>query len=216
MNARCSRVDARLLERGFEWVVFVSVVDARDQLGEAVDRVGPHAQDLAHLPHRKPRAVSDDVGRHRRTAFAVLMEDVLNDGFALVAGGQVEVDVRPFAAFFRKEALEQEFHPNGVDGGDGEGITDGTVRSRTPALHQDVLAFRKAADVVDDQEVTREPKVRDDAKLVFELFAHVTGQGRAVTAAGAFVGEPAKGVVLAFADLKGIDGEVVFEHVHPE
>ena len=65
---------------------------------------------------------------------AVLLEDVLDDLLALVAGGQVEVDVGPLAALLGEEALEEQLHADRIDGGDAERVTDGAVGGGAAAL----------------------------------------------------------------------------------
>ena len=60
-------------------------------------------------------AVGDDVGGHGGAEFAVTLVDVLDDLFAFVVGGQVEIDVGPLAAVFAEEALEEQFHADGID-----------------------------------------------------------------------------------------------------
>ena len=63
----------------------------------------------------------------------------MNDFFALVATGEIEIDVGPFAALFGEETLEEKFHADGVDGGDTKRIADGAVGGRAAALYENVL-----------------------------------------------------------------------------
>ena len=70
-------------------------------------------------------------------ALAVAPVDVLDRLLALVAGGQVEVDVGPLAALLGEEALEEQLHPHRVDRGDRERVADRAVRRRAASLHQD-------------------------------------------------------------------------------
>ena len=61
--------------------------------GEAVGDGGGEAEHLAHFAEGGAGAVGDHVGGHRGAVRTVTLVDVLDDLFALVAGGQVEVDV---------------------------------------------------------------------------------------------------------------------------
>ena len=115
----------------------------RNELREAVERFIVEAQRLADFARRRPSAIGDDVRSHGRAELAVALVDVLNDALALIAAGQIEIDVRPLAAFFGEKSFEEQFHPDGIDGGDSERITDRAVRGRAAALHQDVLARGK-------------------------------------------------------------------------
>ena len=51
---------------------------------------------------------------------AVLLVDVLDHALAAIAARQIEIDVGPLAALLREEALEQQLHPDRIDGGDAE------------------------------------------------------------------------------------------------
>ena len=57
---------------------------------------------------------------------------------AAVAAGQVEVDVRPLAALLGEEALEEQLHAHGIDGGDAEAVADRAVGGGAAALDEDV------------------------------------------------------------------------------
>ena len=70
--------------------------------GEAVGDLFGEAEDLGHFAEGGAGAVGDDVGGHGGAAGGVLFEDVLDDGFAAVAGGEVDVDVGPGACGFRR------------------------------------------------------------------------------------------------------------------
>ena len=96
-------------------------------LGQAIDGVGCHAEHLAHLSHGHARAVGDHHRRHGGAVSPVFVEDVLDDLLALVARGQIEIDVGPLAALFGEEALEEQIHPHRVDGGDAERVTHSAV-----------------------------------------------------------------------------------------
>ncbi len=65
---------------------------------------------LADLARGEASAIGDDVRGHGGAKFSVALIDVLNDALALIAAGQVEIDVRPLAAFFGEESLEEQIH----------------------------------------------------------------------------------------------------------
>src|SRR5712692_8272808 len=78
-------------------------VPGGEMLGEAVDLLGRVPQGLSRLASGGAVAVRDDIGRHTRAVRSVLLVDVLDDAFALYAGGKIQIDVRPLAAFLREE-----------------------------------------------------------------------------------------------------------------
>ena len=102
-------------------------------------------------------------------ARAVALVDVLDDALAPVAARQVEVDVGPLAALLGEEALEEQLHAHGVDGGDAEAVADRAVGGGAAALHQDALAPAEVHDVPDDQEVAGELELADERQLALDL-----------------------------------------------
>ena len=64
------------------------------------------SQDFADFARRGAPAIGNDVGRHRGAQFPVALINILNRAFALIAAGQIEIDVRPFATLFGKKPLE--------------------------------------------------------------------------------------------------------------
>ncbi len=101
-------------------------------------------------------AISNNIRSHGRAAFAVTAVNVLDNFFALVAAGQVEIDIGPLAAFLRKKPLKEKFHADRVDGGNAKGIADGAVGGRPAALHQNILLAAEADKIPDDQKISRE------------------------------------------------------------
>src|SRR6188508_2083008 len=102
--------------------------------------------------------------------------NVLDDGLALIARGQVEVDVGPFAALLGEEALEEQLHLHRIDGGDGERVTDRAVRGGAAPLHQDVALAAEAHDVPDDEEVAGELELLDQLELLLDLGLGARGE----------------------------------------
>ena len=141
---------------------------------------------------------------------------MLDDALALIAAGKIEIDIRPFAAFFGQKALEQQLHRHRVDGSDPERIADGAVGGRAAALHENVLGPAKFDDVPDDQEIAREIEFFDEREFFFDLTvgaaAQAGGEGiRIITIVLAFSHALAQERVHGFAGRNGIFGELVAE-----
>ena len=78
-----------------------------NQRGEAIQNLDIEAQRLTYFAGGRASAIGDNVRRHSGSMRAVLRINVLNDALALIAAGQVEVDVRQLASFFGEEALKK-------------------------------------------------------------------------------------------------------------
>ena len=104
---------------------------------------GSSDSDLPDFARGAAAAIGDDVRRHPMALggaeLPVLLVDVLDDALAAIAARQIEIDVRPLAALLRQEPLEQQLHPDRIDGGDAEAVADGAVGRRAAPLHEDVL-----------------------------------------------------------------------------
>ncbi len=179
---------------------------------EIFERFRIEAQRLAHFSRGHAVAVGDDVGGHGGAELAVTLVDVLDNFFAFVAAGQVEIDVGPLAALFGKEAFEEQFHADGIDGGDAERVADGAVGGGAAALHQNVLLAAVADQVPDDQEISGEFEFFDEGKFFFNLAAgaglHV-GFGAAVAIVESFPGAIAQERIHGLAFRHGIAREFV-------
>ncbi len=186
------------------------VGEAAELLGELVDLLRRIAEGLRHLAGRRAVAVGDDVGGHRRAVRAVALVDVLDHPLALVARGEVEVDVRPLAALLGEEALEEEVHLHRIDGGDREGVADGAVGRRAAPLGEDALAQAEAHDVPDDQEVAGELELLDQVELLLDLRLGLGGQ-RPEAALGAVPGDVAQVGGRRLARRQRVLGEAVAE-----
>ncbi len=183
--------------------------------GDAVHLLEGETERLAHLARRRARAVGADHRRHGGAVRPVAPVDVLDDLLPRLARGQVEVDVRPLAPLLGQEALEEELHPDRVDGGDGEGVADRRVGGRAAALGHDALAPAEADDVPDDEEVAREVELPDQIELAFELGLGARGE-RPEAAAGAVPGHPAEVRDRALPRRQGVVREAVAELVEGE
>ena len=141
---------------------------------------------------------------------AVALVDVLDDLLALVARGQIEIDVGPLAALFGEEALEEQLHLHRVDGGDGQGVADRGVGGRAAALGHDPFALAEPDDVPDDEEVAREIELFDEVELLLDLGLGAGGQGP-VAGAGAVPGDLAEVGDGGLGDGQRVVGEAVAE-----
>ena len=141
------------------------------EAGEPIQFVLFEPERFADIAHGGAAAIGNDVCGHGRAELAVTLVDVLNGSLALIAAGEIEIDVGPFAAFFGEEPFKQQFHADGIDGGDPERITDGAVCGRAAALHQNAFAAAELDDVPDDQEIAFELQLFDHGELVFNLTA---------------------------------------------
>ena len=135
------------------------------QLGQAVERFGVEAQGLAGFACRGASAIGDDIGGHRRAEFAIALIDVLDRSLALVAAGQVKIDVRPLAALFGKKAFEEQIHADRIDRSDAQRIADNTVGSRAAPLHQNAFTPAELHDVPDNKKVAGKSEFRDQGQF---------------------------------------------------
>ena len=164
-------VEAGYAELRFERVVIIFVFKMADEAGQTIQRFRIEAQHFADFARCGLAAIRDDIGGHRRAQRAVSLVDVLNGAFALIAAGQIEIDIRPFATFFGKKSFEKQFHLHGIDRRDAQRITNGTVRGRTAALNEDIVVAAELDNIPDDQEIAFEPEFLDQRKLTFNLTA---------------------------------------------
>ena len=138
-------------------------------LRELVGLLEREAERLADFARRGAVAIRDHVRGHRRAVHAVRFVDVLDDALALIARGQIEVDVRPLAALLGQESLEQQLHLHRIDGGDAERVADRAVRRGAAALHENLLALAELDDVPDDEEVAGQVELLDHVQLFLDL-----------------------------------------------
>src|SRR5215472_11767471 len=68
------------------------------QSGELFERGDFKSQRFADFARRRTAAIRNDVRGHSRAEFSEPLVDILNGALALVAAGQIDVDVRPLAA----------------------------------------------------------------------------------------------------------------------
>ena len=143
----------------------------REYLGQTIESGLGQSQRLPHVPHRRARAVADDVGDHGGVGAAILLVHVLDD---LLATGvlDVEVDVRGLRALARHEALEEKLHLDRIHRGDPQTVADRGVGGGAPALTEDALLTTEPDDLPHGEEVTAVVQIVDDLELLLELGAH--------------------------------------------
>ena len=103
--------------------------------------------------------------------------------------GKVDVDIGNLAALLGHEAFEEQVHLDRIDGGDAQRVADRRVRRRTATLAEHAELGRRAHDIPDDQEVSGEIHLGDQAELVLELPFDLAGQRHRVAARRALVDE---------------------------
>ena len=184
-------------------------------LGQAIDLSFVQIQRLPDFARRALAAIGDDVGGHGGAVLPVLLVDVLDHALAAVAARQVEIDVGPFAAFFRQKALEQQFHCHRIDRGDAEAVTHGAVRRRAAALHQDVVLPAEIDDVPHDQEVAGQLQLLDQIQLARHLRAGLVVE-RPVAIARAHFGDLPQERRLGLARGYRVAREAIAQVGHPE
>ena len=212
---RSAGIEPGARQTGLQIVVGVDPLVASHVLGEAVDLLDIHPEDLADLTRSALLPISDDVGRHRSAARTVALVDVLDGSLAAIAARQVEVDVRPLAALLGEEALEEQLHADRIDGGDAEAVADGAVRRRAAPLHEDPLTTAEVHDVPHDQEVAGQLELADELKLVLDLSPGPLVVGAIVTAS-ARIGHLAEVALHRLAGWHRVVGEAVAEIVEGE
>ena len=127
LDPRMGSVEAGRPQLVRQLVGVVGVFKAMDGIRQTADHLFGEAEHLADFADSAFAAVGDDVGRHAGAARAVSLVDVLQHPFALVAAGQVDVDIGPFAAFFGKKPFKQQIHADRIDSRNAQAVADGAV-----------------------------------------------------------------------------------------
>src|SRR5262252_10730753 len=170
-DAMLVQIEARVLELARQRVFAIGVFPGADQAGKFVECLLIKGEHFADFASRRFAAIGDDVGAHRRAQFPIAVVNILNSAFALIPAGQIEVDVRPFAALLGKESFKEQVHSDRINRGYSQRITDGTVRGRTSPLHQDAFLTAKPDDVPNDEEITRKVEFFDESKFLLNLLS---------------------------------------------
>src|SRR3546814_4842549 len=117
----------------------------RGGAGNGAGHVGRQAGRLGHVADGGARAVVDHRRGEAGAVAAVFRIDVLDHLLAALVL-EIHVDVGRLVARGRDEALEQEAHPNRVDGRDVQAVADGGVGRRAPDLAEDAAAARERSE----------------------------------------------------------------------
>ncbi len=206
--ARLFEIEARLAEFAHVGVFRIVPFEGVRQAAEAFERSDFEPQRLAYFARRRAATIRDDVGGHGGAQLPEALVDILDGALALVAAGEIDIDIGPLAALFGEEALEQQFHADGIDGGNPERVTDCAVGGRTAALAEDVVLFAEAHDVPNDQEIAGQIELFDERKFAFHLALGTLVIGL-VTHPRALVGAFAQERHLRFAIGDGVAREAI-------
>ena len=135
-----------------------------------------HLQNTAHIAHghlRQERTESDDLGDPIASVFFL---NVVDDLLAPILT-EVDVEIRHGHTFGVQEALEQQSIAQGVQIRDRQRISHQRARARaTSRTDGNVLVLGPLDEVGNDQEITGEAHVLDDAQLELQpslIFRHL-------------------------------------------
>ena len=209
-HARMLEVEAGFAELALGGVLGIFPFPGPRQAAELFQAGDFEAQRLAHLARGGAAAVRDHVGRHRGAELAEALVHILYGLFAFVAAGQIDIDIRPLAALFAEEALEEKVHAHGVHRGDFQRVADRAVGGAAAALRQDIVLLAEAHDVPNDEEVAGQFQLLNHRQFAFHLQACPLVIGP-VAAARAFVGKLAQQAHLRLALGNRVAGELVPE-----
>src|SRR5690242_3978705 len=101
--------------------------------------------------------------------FAVSPVNFLDDRFAPVATGKIEIDIGPAFPALVQKTFEDQMIAHWVDRSNPETITNGAVGRASPALDHDVVFPTEINDVPDNQKISREPELGDQRQFFFQL-----------------------------------------------
>ena len=134
-DASIMQIESRIFELTCGRVLRIFPLPRVDQARQTSQRFVIKAQHLANFARSRSPTISNHVRSHRGAQFSITFIDILNRALALIAAGQIKIDVRPFAALFRKKTFEQEFHADRIDCGNAQAVTDRAVRRRATTLN---------------------------------------------------------------------------------
>src|SRR5437667_4580724 len=117
---------------------------------ETIDDARRKIQRFADLARRAAPAITDHVRGHGRAMFAIAAINFLNHGFATVAAGKIQIDVRPAFAALVQKTFEDKMIFDGIDRSNPQAITDSAVGRATSALDHDIVFTTKIDDVPND------------------------------------------------------------------
>jgi len=168
-HARLFKIEAGLTELAHVGIFGIAPFERMCQTAQPFERSNFESQRLADFARGGPSAVRDHVGGHRGAQFSEALVDVLDGALTLIAAGEIDIDIGPLAALLGEESLEQQFHADGIDGGDPERVTDRAIGGRTATLAEDVVLFAETHDVPNDEEIARQIELFDECQFTFHL-----------------------------------------------
>ena len=206
LPARADPVSRELAEArlGFDRVLELDVQDVGHQLGDALDVGEAHVEHAAYVLDGGARGQGVEGDDLRHLLAAVFFGDVLNH-FAAPVHAEIDIDIGHADALRIQEALKQQAVLQRIDIRDLHRVADEASRGRSAARpDRNVLRFREADEIPDDQEVAGELHLLDHLDFAVEAL-HILGK---------FVLEFARGVqgfqahAALFETLPGDVGEV--------
>src|SRR6267143_793770 len=214
-DARMVQVEANLLKVIFEIVRWTAPFSAVHHARKVVESFLIKSKSFANLSRSRAVTIGNDVRRHCRAELSVPLVHVLNCFLPLISARQVQVDVRPLAAFFREKSFKEQLHPDRIDRRNSEGIANRAVCSRTAALHEDFLFAAKSNDVPDDQKVPSKMQLLDQRQFALYLalgaFKQIILPFSAIPILKAFIRALAKKRIHRFSLGNGIARKFVAE-----
>jgi hypothetical protein len=107
VDAVIREIKTCVLELAGEGIVRISIFPRADQAGEAIQGFRIKGKNFSDFARGGFAAIGNHVGGHGGAKCSVAFVNVLNGALALVAAGQIQVNVRPLAAFFGEKAFEE-------------------------------------------------------------------------------------------------------------
>ena len=140
----------------------VREIAVREQMREAIENARRKIKGFADLACGAASAVCNHVSGHGRAVFAVTPVNFLDDRFAAVAAGKIEIDIGPAFAAFIQEPFEHQIVAHRIDRRNPEAITNRAIGCAAPALDHDIVLAAEIDDVPDNQEISGEPEFDDE------------------------------------------------------
>ena len=106
-NAGMTYIESRLIKVFRHRVVCAAPLPMTNETGEFGELLFIKAECFSHFPCSGAATVSNHICCHGRTKRAIMLVDVLNDAFAMIAGWKIKIDVGPFASVLAEETLKQ-------------------------------------------------------------------------------------------------------------
>src|SRR5438132_6619129 len=101
---------------------------------EAIENAWRKIERFANLACGAAPAVCNHVRGHGRAVFAVTPINFLDDRFAAIAAGKIEIDIGPAFAAFVQEPFENQIVTDRIDRRNSEAITNRAVGGAAATL----------------------------------------------------------------------------------